>query len=135
MSGDCRKPFSKGEKTMDTSSLGKWAWLIALVVAVVLGALGGLGVSLGLPEIVNSLVVALAFIGGLLYVSTMKDRTAFFITALALAAFSAAAGDLFVSQLGGLVAGILGGAALAAGAAAAGALVMIVYEWIMGALK
>jgi hypothetical protein len=120
---------------MDTGSLGKWAWLIALVVAVVLGALGGLGVSLGLPEIVNTIVVALAFIGGLFYVSTMKDRTGFFITALALAAFAGAAGELFVSQIGGLVAGILGGAALAAGAAAAGALVMIVYDWIMGALK
>lgn len=120
---------------MDTSSLGKWAWLIALVVWVVVGALAGLGVDLGLPAIVTDIVAALAFLGGIFYVAGMKDRTGFFITALALAAFSAAAGGLFVSQLGGLVSGILGGAAAAAAAASAGALVMIVYEWIMGALK
>lgn len=120
---------------MDTSTIGKWAWLIALVVWVVVGALAGLGVDLGLPAIVTDVVAALAFVGGLLYISGMKDRTGFFITALALAAFSAAAGMLFVSQIGGFVGGILGGAAAAAAAASAGALIMVVYDWVMGALK
>jgi hypothetical protein len=119
---------------MDTSTIGKWAWLIALVVWVVLGALGGVGVDLGLPAIVTDIVAVLAVIGGLLYISGMKDVTGFFIAALALAAFSAAAGTLFVEQLGGLVAGILGGAAAAAAAASAGALLMVVYNWIMGAM-
>jgi hypothetical protein len=120
---------------MDTGSLGKWAWLIALVVWVVVGALAGLGVDLGLPAIVTDVVALLAFLGGLLYVSGMKDQTGFLIAALALAAFSGAAGGLFVPQIGGVVAGILGGAASAAGAAAAGALLMMVYNWIMGAMK
>jgi hypothetical protein len=116
---------------MDTSSLGKWAWIIALVVWVVLGALGGLGVDLGLPAIVTDVVALLAVLGGLFYIAGMKDRTGFFIAALALGAFATAAGGLFVAQLGGLVAGILGGAASAAAAASAGALLMVVYEWIM----
>ncbi|HKY78572.1 MAG TPA: hypothetical protein VI688_07580 [Anaerolineales bacterium] len=120
---------------MDTGTIGKWAWLIALVVWVVVYALAGLGVDLGLPTIVTDIVAALAFLGGLLYVAGMKDRTGFFITALALSAFSAAAGMLFVEQLGGLVAGILGGAAAAAAAASAGALIMVIYDWVMGAMK
>jgi len=123
---------------MDTSTLGKWAWLIALVVWVVVGALAGLGVDLGLPTIVTDLVMLLAFLGGIFYVAGMKDLTGFFITALALTAFSIAVNAMFaeqVSQVGGLIGGILGGAALAAGAAAAGALLVVVYEWIMDATK
>lgn len=120
---------------MDTSNLGKWAWLIALVVWVVVGALGGLGIDLGLPAIVTDIVAALAFLGGIFYVAGMKDRTGFFIAALALGTFFASAGGLFVDQLGGLVSGILGGAASAAAAASAGALIMVVYDWIMGAMK
>lgn len=119
---------------MDTSSLGKWAWLIALIVWVLLGALGGLGVDLGLPAIVTDVVALLAVLGGIFYLAGMKDRTGFFIAAIALGAFQAAAGGLFVAQLGGLVAGILGGAAAAAAAGSAGALLMVVYEWIMGGL-
>jgi hypothetical protein len=120
---------------MDTGTIGKWAWLIALVVWVLVSALAGLGIDLGLPAIVTDIVAALAFVGGLLYIAGMKDRTGFFIAALALAAFWASAGTLFVEQLGGLVSGILSGAAAAAGAAAAGALIMVVYDWIMGAMK
>ncbi len=120
---------------MDTSTIGKWAWLIALVVWVVLGALGGLGINLGLPAIVSDVAGLLGFVGGLLYISGMKDITGFLIAAAALGWFTNGAGALFVAQLGGLVAGILGGAALAAAAAAAGALVMVIYNWIMGALK
>ena len=120
---------------MDTSTIGKWAWLIALVVWVLVSALGGVGVDLGLPAIVTDIVAALAVIGGLLYISGMKDLTGFFIAALALAAFWASAGTLFVEQLGGLVAGILSGAAAAAAAASAGALLMVIYNWIMGAMS
>ena len=120
---------------MDMSTIGKWAWLIALVVWVVVGALAGVGVDLGLPAIVTDIAGLLGFVGGLFYISGMKDQTGFFIAALALGAFAAGAGGLFVSQLGGLVSGALGGAALAAAAASAGALIMLVYNWIMGALK
>jgi len=120
---------------MDTGTIGKWAWLIALVVWVVVSALAGVGVDLGLPAIVTDIIAALAFVGGLLYIAGMKDRTGFFIAALALTAFWAGAGTLFVEQLGGLVAGILSGAAAAAAAAAAGALIMVVYDWIMGAMS
>lgn len=120
---------------MDLSTIGKWLWLIALVVWVLLGLLGGLGVNLSLPAIVTDLIGALAFVGGILYLAGMKDLTGFFIAALALAAFSAAAGHLFVDQLGALVSGALGGAAAAAGAGSAGALVMVVWNWIMGAFS
>lgn len=120
---------------MDTSTIGKWAWLIALVVWVVVSALAGLGVDLGLPAIVTDVAGLLGFVGGLFYISGMKDVTGFLIAAAALGWFANSAGGLFVAQLGGLVAGILSGAALAAAAAAAGALVMMVYNWIMGALK
>ena len=123
---------------MDTSTLGKWAWLIALVVWVVVGALAGLGVDLGLPTIVTDLVMLLAFLGGIFFVAGMKDRTGFFIIALALFTFSAAVNTMFaeqVAQVGGLIGGILGGAAAAAGAAAAGALLVVVYNWIMDATK
>lgn len=120
---------------MDTSTIGKWAWLIALVVWVVVYALAGVGVDLGLPAIVTDIAGLLGFVGGLLYISGMKDITGFLIAAAALGWFANGAGALFVSQLGGLVAGILSGAALAAAAAAAGALVMVVYNWIMAALK
>ncbi|MCW5876881.1 MAG: hypothetical protein KIS85_08365 [Anaerolineales bacterium] len=120
---------------MDTSSIGKWAWAIALVVSVLLGLLGGLGINLGLPSVVGDLVTLLAVVGGFLHVSGMKDMTGWLITAIALGAFSGAAGGLFVPQLGGLVAGILGGAASAAGAATAGALLKMVIDWVMGAFK
>jgi hypothetical protein len=120
---------------MDTSTIGKWAWLIALVVWVVVSALAGLGVNLNLPTVVGDIAGLLAFVGGLLYISGMKDITGFLIATAALGWFTNGAGGLFVSQLGGLVSGILGGAYLAAAAAAAGALVMVVYNWIMAAMK
>lgn len=120
---------------MDAKSLGKWAWVIALVVSVLLGLLGGLGVNLGLPAIVGDLITFLAVVGGFLHLSDSKDLTGWLITAIALATFSGAAGGLFVPQLGGIVAGILGGAASAAGAASAGALLKLVIDWVMGAFK
>jgi hypothetical protein len=113
---------------MGTGELGKWAWIIGLALLVLWGLLGAFGVDL--PAIVGDIAVALAFIGGLLHFGG-GDNTGFYIAALALAAFSGAAGTLFVDVLGNLVAGILGGAATAAGAAAAGSLIMVVYEWVM----
>jgi len=105
---------------------------------VVLGALGGLGIDLGLPAILGSIVALLAFLGGLLYLAGMKDRTGWFIAALALSTFWAAAGTMFaaeVPQVGGLISGILGGAFNAVGPAAAGVLIMVVYDWVMGAMS
>lgn len=119
---------------MDMGTLGKWAWLIGLVVLVVWGALSAV---ITMPEVpfLGEIAVALAFLGGLFYIAGMKNRTDFLIIALALSAFAAGAGTLFVSQLGGIVAGALAGAGAAATAAAAGALLVITYEWIMSATK
>ena len=111
------------------NDLGKWAWLIGLALLVLMGLLGGLGVSMDLG-IVSDIAVALAFIGGIMHLAK-GDRTAFFIAAVALMYFSGGAGMLFVDILGNLVAGILGGAATAAAAGAAGALLVTVYEWVM----
>jgi len=119
---------------MDTGTLGKWAWLIGLVVLVVWSALAAV---ITMPDVpfLGEIAVALAFLGGIFYIAGMKNRTDFLIIALALAAFSAGAGMLFVEQLGGVVAGALAGAGAAAGAAAAGALLVVTYEWIMSATK
>jgi hypothetical protein len=116
------------EKNMGTGELGKWAWIIGLALAVLGGILAAFGTDLG--STIGDVAVLLAFLGGLLHLAS-GDRTAFFIAAIALAAFSGAAGVLFVAILGDLVAGILGGAAVAAGAGAAGVLLMTVYEWVM----
>jgi hypothetical protein len=115
---------------MDTSSLGKWAWIIGLVVLVVWS---GLAAVVTMPDIplLADVALLLAFLGGVFFLAGMKNRSDFLIAALALAAFSAGAGGLFVAQLGGLVAGLLAGAAAAAAAGAAGVLIVMVYEWIM----
>ncbi|MGH2581722.1 MAG: hypothetical protein ACRDFQ_02345 [Anaerolineales bacterium] len=115
---------------MDMDTIGMWAWRIGLALLVLWGLLGGLGVALDIP-IVAELATLLAFVGGILYLGKMEDKTGFFVAALALGAFSAGAGMLFVDILGNLVAGILGGAAVGAGAGAAGALVMVVWGWLM----
>lgn len=114
---------------MDTGNIGKWLWIVGLALGLIWGLASGLGI--GLPEILATISAVAAFLGGLLYVGTMKDRTGFFVAALALVAFSSAGGDMFIPTLGGLVAGVLGGAAWAAGAGAAGALLRVVYEWVM----
>jgi hypothetical protein len=132
MSGECRMSiiFFIRREQMDTSSLGKWAWLIGLVVLVVWSGLAALVTMPDVPYLAD-VALLLAFLGGIFYLSGMKDRTGFFIAAAALGWFAAGAGGLFVAQLGGLVAGLLGGAAAAAAAGAAGVLLMVVYEWIM----
>lgn len=114
---------------MDMGNIGKWLWIVGLALGLIWGLASGLGMAL--PEILATVSAAAAFLGGVLYIGSMKDRTGFFVAALALAAFSAAAGDLFVPVLGGLVAGVLGGASWATSAAAAGALLRVVYEWVM----
>lgn len=119
---------------MDTSNLGKWAWLIGLIILVVMGLLGGLGVNLGL-DIVGQIAVALAFLGGVLSLAGMSNRTDFLIAAAALGWFAGGAGPLFVDMVGGVISGILGGAGLAASAGAAGILLVMVYEWVMSAMK
>ena len=115
---------------MDLSSLGKWAWLIALVVLVVWTALGAVMTMPDVPYLLDVLLL-LGALGGFFYLSEMKDRTGFLIAAAALGWFAAGAGGLFVAQLGGLVAGILTGAATAAAAGAAGLLIKVVWEWVM----
>jgi hypothetical protein len=120
---------------MDLSMYGKWAWVIGLVVLVLWFALSAVVDLSSIPEVVGDIAVALAFLGGILYIAGMKNRTDFLIIALALVSFSASAGTLFVDQLGGLVSGALAGAAAAAAAAAAGALLVVTYEWIMSATK
>lgn len=115
------------------NDLGKWAWLIGLALLVLMGLLGGLGVDLGI-DILVSLALVLAFIGGVMHLAK-GDRSAFFIATLALWAVTGAGnatGDWFgVSIIADLISGILGGATAAALAGAAGALVMTVYEWVM----
>ncbi len=122
---------------MDTSSLGRWAWLIGLVVLVVLGLLAAIPVDLGADTgtLITTIAVILAILGGLLFHSSMKDRSSFLIATVALIAvygFVAASGwTLF--GVGGYVWGILGGATTAAAAGSVGLLLFMVYEWIMGA--
>ncbi|MEX2143820.1 MAG: hypothetical protein WD740_04440 [Anaerolineales bacterium] len=124
---------------MDMGSLGKWAWLIGLVVLVVLGLLAAVPVDLGADtgSLIASIAVILALLGGILFLAGMKDRSGFFIAVLALlgvTAYAAAAGwDLF--GVGKYVWGFLGGAAAAASAGAIGVLLVTVYEWIMSATK
>ncbi|MBX3002312.1 MAG: hypothetical protein KF821_09415 [Anaerolineales bacterium] len=114
---------------MDLGNIGKWLWIVGLALALIWGLAGALG--MGLPEILATVAQAAAFLGGLLHLSSMKDKTAFYIAALALGAFAGGAGSLFVDILGGIVAGLLGGAAVAAAAGAAGMLLKTVYEWVM----
>lgn len=114
---------------MDLGNIGKWLWIIGLALALIAGLAGALG--MGLPDILGTVGQAAAFLGGLLHLSGMKDRTGFYIAALALGAFWAGAGSLFVPILGDIVAGLLGGAAGAAAAGAAGMLLKTVYEWVM----
>ena len=114
---------------MGTGELGKWAWIIGLALLVVGGIVGAFADNFVTGTIAD-VAITLAFLGGILHLAS-GDRTAFFIAALALAAFWAGAGTLFVDVLGNLAAGILSGAATAAGAGAAGVLLMTVYERIM----
>lgn len=114
---------------MDTGNIGKWLWIIGLALALIGGLAGALGMAL--PGILGTVAQAAAFLGGLLHLSSMKDRTGFYIAALALGAFWAGAGTLFVDILGGIVSGLLGGGASAAAAGAAGMLLKTVYEWVM----
>ena len=123
---------------MDTSSLGKWAWLIGLVILVVWGIVKVFApdmLSADLQTTIGTLCLVLAFLGGIFYLSGMKDRTGYLITAAALGWFAGGGGTMFVDQLGSVVSGALGGAAAAAGAGAAGVLLVVVYEWIMSYSK
>jgi hypothetical protein len=120
----------KGEKQMDTGTIGKWAFLIALVLGVLGGLLSAFGMDVLSGDAIITGVALLGLVGGLLYVAGM-DRTAFFIAAAALTWFAAGGGSLYVEVLGNVVTGILNGAAVAAAAAAAGVLLRVVYEWIM----
>ena len=113
---------------MDTGTIGKWLWIVGLALALIWGLAGAL--SFALPDILMTIAQAAAFLGGILHLGMMKDKTGFFIAALALTAFWAGAGTLFVDILGGIVSGLLSGAAVAAAAGAAGALLMVVYDWI-----
>jgi hypothetical protein len=113
---------------MSAKEIGRWAWLIALVVAVVGGLLSAFGVALLSADIIVTVVGILAFLGGLLYIS-QGDRTEFFIVTLVLAAAAAAAGEMF--GLGQYITAVLTAAAGVVAAAAAGALLVVVYEWIM----
>jgi hypothetical protein len=116
---------------MGSGDLGKWAWQIALWVAVLGGVLGAFGVDALSGGTIASVVGVLAFIGGYMHLSGM-DRTAFFITAAAFLWFAGASGDWFgVSILTDLLGGILGGAGAAAAAGSAGVLFKTVYEWVM----
>lgn len=117
---------------MDTGTIGKWAFIIALGLGVLGGLLSAFGVDVLSGDAIVTGVALLGVIGGLLYVAGM-DRTAFFIAAFALTWFAAGAGSLYVAVLGDIVAGILNGAAFAAAAAAAGVLLKVVYEWLMPA--
>lgn len=113
---------------MGAKEIGRWAFLIALVVAVVGGLLTAFGVDFLSSDIVVALVGLLAFVGGILYIA-QGDRTEFFIVTLVLVAGAAWAGEMF--GLGQYITAILAGAAGVAAAAAVGALLVVVYEWIM----
>lgn len=113
---------------MSAKEIGRWAWLIALVVAVVGGLLAAFGMDTLATGTIAAIVAVLAFLGGLLYIS-QGDRTEFFIVTLVLGAAAAGAGEMF--GLGQYFTAILTAAAGVAAAAAAGALLVVVYEWIM----
>ena len=119
---------------MGTSELGKWAWLIALWVAILNGILAAFGVTFLSGDAITAVVLILAFLGGLLHLAG-GDRTAFFIATLALVAISAveaSTGSWFgVSVIGELITGILTGVTAVAVAGAVGVLLMTVYEWAM----
>ncbi|MEX1248407.1 MAG: hypothetical protein WEA61_07985 [Anaerolineales bacterium] len=122
---------------MDFSMYGKWAWLIALIVLVVMSLLGAFSVDLGADtsDLIASIAVVLAILGGIFYLAGMKDRTGFFITVLTLAAVSVGAASFDLWGIGQYLWAILAGAAVAAVAGAAGVLLVVVYEWIMAATK
>jgi len=116
---------------MGTGELGKWAWKIALWVAVLGGVLAAFGVDALSGGAIASIVGVLAFLGGYFHLAG-DDNTAFYIVAAALGWFAAASGDWFgVSILTDLLGGILGGAGAAAGAGAAGMLFKTVVDWVM----
>lgn len=122
---------------MDTHTIGKWFWVVGFALAVLAGLLAAVNVTfLSDLAIAGSLILALAFIGGILYLAD-GDRSAFFLAALALWGLAAlggpAAGDLFVPVIGDIVQGVLTGAAAGAAAGAAGVLIMVIWEWIMPA--
>ncbi|MCW5878275.1 MAG: hypothetical protein KIS80_05355 [Anaerolineales bacterium] len=119
---------------MDAKSLGKWAWVIALVVSVLLGLLKGVGVNLALPGIVSGLIALLAVVGGFLHLSGTKDLTGWLIIALALRAFSTVVLPE-IPMLGEIVSGVVEGAGGAVSAATTGALLKLVIDWVMGAFK
>lgn len=110
---------------MGSGEIGKWAWYIALVVAVVGGLLSSFDVDFLSGGTIGTVVGLLALVGGYMHLAD-GDRTAFYIAAAALTWF--AAGDVF--GLGQYVNAILGGAAAAAGAGAAGVLFKTVQEWV-----
>lgn len=116
---------------MGTGELGKWAWLIALWVAVLNGILSAFDVDFLGGTTVASVVGILAFLGGWMHLSGM-DRTALFIAAIAFTWFAGASGAWFgITFLTDLLGGILGGAGAAAAAGASGVLLKTVYEWVM----
>lgn len=116
---------------MDLSMYGKWAWIIGLVVLIVWALLGAFGVSTGFDETIGIIATILAWLGGILYLASMKDRTGFLIVALALWAVApvVASWDLF--GVGKYIAAFTTGASAAAAAGAAGLLLVVIYEWVM----
>lgn len=113
---------------MDTANLGRWAFIIALVIGVLGGLLSAFGMDFLSSSVVVGIAALLALLGGIFYLAN-GDRTEYLIAAIALGAFAAGAGELF--GLGSYVGAILAGAAAAAAAGAAGVLLVMVYEWIM----
>lgn len=114
---------------MDMKTLGKWAFWIALVAYVLSGILEPFGYGFLGNEYVAGLAALLAVLGGMFYLDDM-DHTGFFVTALALQAFSDKVDPLFVQSLNDIVHGALGGMASAAIAGAVGVLVMILIDWL-----
>jgi len=115
---------------MGTGELGKWAWIVGLALYVLGGILGAFDVDALSGDFVVALAGVLAFLGGLLHLSS-GDRTAFFVAAIAFA-FASIGGDWFgIGFLTDLVGGIMAGGAAAAAAGAGGVLLMSIYEWVM----
>jgi O-antigen ligase len=105
---------------MDGNTIGKWAFIIGIVLALVLAF-----VDLGT---VGALVLLiLAILGGWFHV-TMDNRKAFLISALALAAFSGALGGL--PAVGEYISNIMAGISAFVSAAALTVLVREVLGWV-----
>jgi hypothetical protein len=106
-------------------NIGKWLWILGLALGLVWGLATAFGMAL--PDILVSVVVLAAFLGGILHLSK-GDRTAYFIATAALWAVAFTPWVMF--GLEAYVAPIFQGAATAALAGAAGVLVMTIYEWV-----